>query len=125
MARLPLFPIIAAVMLAAVQASAPGVRAADQVANADPIKLDVVGECAEGMASFKIVNAGDKWPSTGKFNIYRTSGDALLSQRRMRLSDGQVASFRVKAGAEKAEFGLFIEPEWYERPFKYDAKLVC
>ena len=97
-----------------------------QLAQADAISLDFTSECVDGMATFKMTNTGDKWPTVGKFSIYRTNGNTLVSQRRMRLSDGQAASFRVKAGgATPIEYGLFVEPEWASRPFRYDAKQVC
>ena len=97
-----------------------------QLAQADPLSLEVSSECAEGMATFKMTNTGQEWPTVGKFSIFRINGNTLVSQRRMRLTSGQAASFRVKAGGEKpAEYGIFIEPEWASRPFRYDAKLVC
>ena len=97
-----------------------------QLAQVDPIALDFTGECLEDMATFKMTNTGQRWPTTGKFSVYRIKGNVLVSQRRMRLSDGQTASFRVKAGGPgQSEYGLFVEPEWYTRPFLYDQKVVC
>lgn len=57
----------------------------------------------------------------------RSKAAVLVSQRRMQLTSGQQASFRVKAGGggEKVELGLFIEPEWYGREFAFDAKVSC
>lgn len=83
-----------------------------QLAQADPIALDITSECVAGMATFSMTNKGVEWPTVGKFSIYRTNG--------------QATAFCVKAGgATPLEYGIFVEPEWASRSFRYDANLVC
>lgn len=120
-------PAVAAIVLGSLAAGGP-VAASQQLAQAgaQEIKVEVESACTEGNAVFKIVNKGNDWPTVGKFSIYRTNGQQLVTQRRMRLTSNQIASFKVKAtpGVE-TELGLYIEPEWYSRSFRYDAKVSC
>jgi hypothetical protein len=109
-------------------APAGAAAAPEQVAQAKGNEVDVTvdAQCAEGFAVFKIVNKGFEWPTVGKFSIYRVSGQQLVSQRRMRLGNNQIASFKVKATpGVPTELGIHIEPEWYQRTFAYDAKVTC
>ena len=85
----------------------------------------VVAACEEGDTAFQVFNEGDAWPQLGKISIYRTDGRALVSQRSMRMTSGQRASFKVKSAGANVEFGLSVEPTWYARPFAYDAKISC
>lgn len=96
-----------------------------QATNKD-VNLEIVSACVNGTAIFKIVNLGDKWPKMGKLKVFHVfDGQATeVSARQMRFAHGQKASFRMKnTGATR--IGIFVEPSWYERPFHYDAELVC
>lgn len=91
-----------------------------------PVKVSITGQCEGGDAVFLVINEGDPWPVPSRITVYRTQGRSLVSQRLMRLTAGQRASFRVKgAAAAQAEFGVFVEPAWYQRPFVYDATITC
>ena len=115
----------AAVITCAVAATPPAAHA-QQVAQGATVDVNVTTACEEGNAVFKVVNKGFEWPTVAKFSVYRVKGNTLVSQRRMRLTSNQQASFRVKAGGpEQVELGIFIEPEWYGREFKFDAKVSC
>jgi hypothetical protein len=47
-----------------------------------------------------------------------------LSKRSMRFAAGQQASFRLKdIGSDSV--AVFVEPSWYDRPFKFDAEVKC
>lgn len=98
-----------------------------QLAQGAQVDVAITATCDSDQAVFKIVNKGHEWPTVAKFSIYRVNGNQLVSQRRMRLTAHQEASFRVKGGgaAQKMEFGIFIEPEWYTRNFAFDQKVTC
>jgi len=90
------------------------------------LKLSVKSICKNGDAYFQVTNNGKTWPRPSKISLYRTNADTLVSQRRMRLKPGQKASFKVKKAAKTGlEIGLWVQPEWFTRPFKYDAKVTC
>lgn len=92
----------------------------------EPVNVDVVSGCVDNVAMFKIVNVGEAWPRLGKLHVVRISGDSMktLSKRSMRFAAGQKASFRLKdIGSDTV--AVFVEPTWYERPFKFDAEVTC
>jgi len=90
------------------------------------LKLSVKSICKNGDAYFQVTNNGKTWPRPSKISLYRTNADTLVSQRRMRLKPGQKASFKIKKAAKTGlEIGLWVQPEWFTRPFKYDAKVTC
>lgn len=92
----------------------------------DPIRLKVSTECRNGAAIFKVFNTGSRWPRAGTFTIYTLDGRKRVSKRRMRLARGQRAAFRFKArNAGKMRLGLWVNPSWYSRKFRYDARLIC
>lgn len=90
------------------------------------VNVEVISACINGVASFKVVNQGEKWPQLGKLRIYQISnGQAReLTARTMRFAEGQQASFRMK-NEGNSSIGLFVEPSWYVRPFQYDAEVSC
>lgn len=90
------------------------------------VNVEILSACMEGTAMFKIVNLGDKWPKLGKLKVYEIKNGQTkeISEREMRFAKGQKASFRLK-NIGTARVGLFVEPSWYERPFKYDAEVDC
>lgn len=96
------------------------------------LKMDIMVQCQDGNAVFQIKNVGDAWPKTSTFAIYnmRRKGNKrvrkLISKRRMRLKDGQRASFRIKTGKlPTGRVGLWVKPDWYQRDFDYDATISC
>lgn len=99
-----------------------------QLASTDgaPVNVDVVSSCVDNIAMFKIVNAGEAWPRQGKLHVVRISGGNMktLSKRSMRFVAGQQASFRLKdIGTDTV--AVFVDPSWYDRPFKFDATVTC
>ncbi len=102
-----------------IDASSPG---------ASQMKLEISTSCSNGVSRFKIQNQGPDWPKAGSFSIFRIEGTKKypVSARRMRLKQGQIASFTVKKSRNlSGHLGLFVEPTWYTRPFEYDATLSC
>ena len=92
----------------------------------DPIRLRVIAECTDGAAVFKVINIGGRWPRTGTFTIYTLDGQKRLSKRRLRLARGQRASFKFKSRKTgEMVLGLWVDPSWYSRDFRYDAKVIC
>jgi len=92
--------------------------------------MNVTATCVDkdikGDAVFKVVNRGAKWPRTGVLKLYYADDRTLIGQRRLRLADHQRVSFVVKnkimAGRPVA---VWIDPEWYNRDFAFDAALRC
>ncbi|MDA1089584.1 MAG: hypothetical protein O3A85_04635 [Proteobacteria bacterium] len=96
------------------------------------LKMDIMVNCQDGDALFQIKNVGEAWPKTSTFAIYnlRIEGNKrlrkLISQRRMRLNDGQRASFKIKTDQlPSGRVGLWVKPDWYKRDFDYDATVRC
>ncbi|MFQ5765507.1 MAG: hypothetical protein ACE5GT_11300 [Rhodospirillales bacterium] len=92
------------------------------------LRMEIMTNCKNGNAFFRVRNAGEAWPKSSTFAIYHVgkNGRKLIAKRRMRLKDGQRASFRIKAGRfPSGQIGLWIKPGWYEREFGYDATISC
>jgi len=92
------------------------------------LNLDVKSACTGGDVSFRIRNAGRAWPKSATFVIYRLGRGQpqAVVKRRMRLKDGQRASFRIKKRRNPTgQLGIFVEPGWYARPFALDARIDC
>ncbi len=101
-------------------------------AAASHLKMDIMVNCQDGNAVFRIKNVGNAWPKTSTFAIYnmRKKGKKrvrkLISKRRMRLKGGQRASFKIKtAKLPTGRVGLWVKPGWYKREFDYDATVSC
>ena len=93
----------------------------------DAVNVDIVTECRDNRAIFKVVNTGDAWPKQGVLGVYmiRADGTAnLIAKRSMRLINGQRASFRVRTKGA-GQLAMFIAPSWYQRDFQYDASVEC
>lgn len=92
------------------------------------LRMEIMTNCKNGNAFFRVRNAGEAWPKSSTFALYHVGkgGKKLIAKRRIRLKDGQRASFRVKAGKlPDGPIGLWIQPGWYEREFAYDATVDC
>lgn len=92
------------------------------------VNLEIMTRCDKGNTTFNVRNVGINWPKSSTFAIYRISGanKQLISQRRMRLNDGQKASFRIKKSRNlTGRLGIWVKPNWYSRKFAFDAKVVC
>jgi len=97
-------------------------------AAATALQIDVSTKCTGGESLFKISNRGVDWPKSGTFSVFRIDGQSKypVSSRRMRLKHGQVVTFAIqKTRNPTGTLGLFVGPAWYQRPFAYDATLVC
>ena len=96
------------------------------------LKMNIMVNCQDGSATFQVRNVGEAWPKTSTFSIYsmRREGNKrlrrLISKRRMRLKDGQRASFRIKTeNLPTGRLGMWVKPDWYKRDFDYDAVVSC
>jgi len=101
-------------------------------AAASLLKMDIMVNCQDGKAVFRVKNVGNAWPKSSTFAIYnmRKKGNKrlrkLIAKRRMRLKDGQRASFKIKTETlPTGRVGLWVNPGWYEREFDYDATVSC
>ncbi len=91
------------------------------------LDVEIIATCDGATPVFQITNVGDKWPRLAAINIYRTNGKAMVSKRRMRLDNSQQATFRMRKRGQAlaGEIGLWIDPSWTRRGFKYDSKIIC
>ena len=110
-------------------AGATPVSAAETASAAgNALRLKIDTECHNGDTIFKVRNTGQTWPKTSTFGIYRlnTQTGQIISKRRMRLTEGQQASFRISAKRNPTgRLGLVIQPGWYSRKLAYDATATC
>lgn len=99
-----------------------------QIATAPPalMRVDVSSVCATKGAVFKITNRGAQWPRTGVLRLYYADDNSVIGQRRLRLADHQRVTFAVKpsVGAGRP-IGVWLDPSWYKRGFKFDAETTC
>lgn len=91
-----------------------------------PLKINISSGCVSDGAIFKIINTGSKWPQTARLKLYFADDMKLIAERRIRLASQQQLSFivgdEIKEGRPVA---VWLDPQWYERPFAFDAKLNC
>lgn len=110
------------------KASAAELIAQTQIAVAPPafLRMEITSACIDGGAVFNLTNRGGKWPRTGYLKLYYADDKTLIGKRRLRLAGNQRVSFVVKdkilAGRPVA---VWVEPEWYQREFEYDASMNC
>lgn len=124
--------VITSVALAGLASASPmsesALAAEAAQATASVLKMEIMTNCQDGNALFRVRNAGDAWPKTSTFAIYHMGkdGQTLIAKRAMRLKNGQRASFRIKAEKyAEGRLGLYVEPGWYKRDFSYDATVSC
>ncbi len=124
--------VIVSVALAGLASASPmsdSALAAESVqAAAGVLKMEIMTNCQDGNAFFRVRNAGEAWPQASTIAIYHLGkdGQTLIAKRAMRLKDGQRASFKVKSGNyAEGRLGLYVEPGWYKRDFSYDATVSC
>jgi hypothetical protein len=92
----------------------------------EKLRLQVSTACGETGAVFKVTNRGAHWPRTGLLKLYYADDNTLIGQRRLRLADQQKISFLVKKTISAGRpVAVWIEPQWYERDFTFDAALTC
>ena len=92
----------------------------------DIVNMNVSVSCKDGDATFTVTNKGDAWPGVGNLSVYSTGETKLVHQRRLRLNAGQRVTFRVAGVAgDGPEFGLWVDPSWFKRDFKYDSRITC
>lgn len=112
----------------AASAPAEAVRSSTSMIASGDLKMKVHSECRGGIATFKVTNEGDAWPKSGTIGIYRTGTDnpERVSTRRIRFTNGQTSTFRVKAARGAVDnLALWVSPSWSERPFTADATVSC
>lgn len=117
-----------AMMATPVMAQSAGSSNPDQLAISPPVflQLEITSACTDKGAEFKVINRGSKWPQTGFLRLYHSDERKLVSERRIRLAEGQKVSFIVRDEISQGRpVGIWIEPEWYEREFTYDANVTC
>jgi hypothetical protein len=107
----------------------PSDQGKEQVAsiNDKSLELQVSTKCTKSGIVFQITNLGERWPKLASINIYQVKSKKVVSKRRMKLKNSQQVTFKVppKKAPKGTEVGIWIEPTWTKRPFKYDAKQTC
>lgn len=90
------------------------------------LKIDVRSACTSEGVVFKIVNRGKKWPRTARLKLYNIEDNILIGERRLRLASLQQVSFIISDKVNQGKrIGVWVEPEWYQRPFAFDAQQGC
>lgn len=90
------------------------------------LDVEVTAKCVGKDARFQVVNKGDRWPSKAEVLIQRVSDHSAITSRRLIMVGQQRISFKIAAKLNPGDaIGLFVNPLWYERPFKYDAEIIC
>lgn len=95
---------------------------------ASAVEINIATSCKDYSSTFAITNQGETWPKSAMFYIYRMSEGTkqVIISRRMRLKANQSSKFRIKASKNPTgQLGLFVDPSWYVRDFKYDATVRC
>lgn len=107
--------------------SAPaGAAELAQAVNSGPMKVNVETQCVEGRPYFRIINEGEDWPRLAELEIVRIDDQSIIVKRSMRMKSGQNASFKLPVGKlGQGEYGLRLNPSWYERDVDYDARIAC
>jgi hypothetical protein len=107
----------------------PATPMQDQFTSINEARLDVevTARCDGDTPTFQVTNLGALWPRLAAISIHRTDGNALVSKRRMKLANSQQATFKVRkrGKALRGEIGIFVQPSWAKRPFRYDTKIRC
>ncbi len=88
--------------------------------------LHIEATCDGSIAVFHVHNEGGRLPGAVQFKLFRSDMDTIISKRRMRMIEGQSATFKVK-NADKipADIALFMDSEWQARPQQADAQISC
>ena len=123
---------ITTVAVAALASASPMSDAAEAAESAQAgvgaLKMEIMTNCQDGNAVFRVRNAGEAWPKLSNITIYHVGKDGTtqIAKRAMRLKDGQRASFKVSMDKyPDGQLGLWVEPGWYKRDFAYDATVTC
>ena len=75
--------------------------------------LDVSARCRPGMAVFQVRNTGKEWTRVADFSVLVGSDPEPVSNRRMRLTQGQKATFKINLGeSARGAAVLSIDPSW-------------
>jgi len=98
-------------------------------ADAAPLqKIDVTVKslCTEKGTHFNILNNGPKWPQKAKLKIFFADDKSEITVRKVKLGQGHSVSFRIRTKvAAGRPLAVYVDPEWYQRQFKFDATQKC
>ena len=128
-ATIGLLAMVSGHVLAADATSSPRVVTKEQeLAAITPVflQMEITSSCTEKGSVFRIINRGKKWPRHSVLRLYYSDDKSVMTERKLRLAKNQKVSFVIKKEKSKGRpIGMWIEPEWYERDFGYDAKAAC
>lgn len=100
--------------------------AADDGDSAPEVRIRVTSVCDGDLAVFSLYNAGSAWPAVGTLGVYHVTAEGVqaITSRRMRLIEGQNASFRIRQ-TDAGHVGFYVNPSWYQRTPAWDAVASC
>ena len=99
---------------------------AEAAAPTDNIDITIKTLCVEKGTHINILNNGPKWPDRAKLHIYYADDKSPITVRSVNLGQGHSVSFRIRTKvAEGRPLGVYVEPSWYTRDFKFDATEQC
>jgi hypothetical protein len=112
-------PRVVALALLAMAFGSPAALAGmdrNQVATAVPphsFAVAITTACNGTTAVLRITNRGESWPAPAIFRLSRSGDGSLVSERRMRLKDGQTVSFNIReTDAGATPIRLEVVPSW-------------
>lgn len=87
--------------------------------------LEVWGRCRKSATEFRVTNTGGSWPDVAAISIVDGAGNPLTRERRMRLTEGQNATFRIdRADTDATAVALKVEPAWSDAS-PHEARIDC
>ena len=90
------------------------------------LDLYVSSKCENGAAVFQVRNVGASKINAVNFKLFKVAQNMVVSKRRMSLSQGQTATFKVKnANAIPDQIGMFIESKDVARDHQVDVAIQC
>ena len=115
-----------AVTASADAASVELAQTANSGAQRAKIDVEVETKCVDGNPYFRIVNRGEEWPEPAELKVLRTENQEIVVSRLMRMKTGQNATFKLPTDRlGRGEYGVRLEPSWYDRDAGYDARQSC
>ena len=113
-------------VFAAFVAAVFAIASAEAATPTNKIDVEIKTLCTPKGTHINILNRGEKWPQTAKLRIYFADDKSHITTRKVKLGQGHSVSFNIKTKiAAGRPLGVYVEPSWYERDFKFDGTQKC
>ena len=75
--------------------------------------------CKDKIAYSRMANNSEALPKFTHFSVYRTTDYTLINRHRLRITNSQPISFRVKRGVDAGDESVICaDPDWQKRDFQ-------